>query len=224
MTFSRRSNAIFSLAGAAVMLIAFASAWTQAAQGMPQNFVVHNTPKSVASIKFDDEAGHARSLADFKGKVVVLNIWATWCVPCRREMPTLDRLQAALAGPDFEVIPVSIDRGGIDTIRKFYADIAVHRLGMYADTSGNVLHEGGALGLPTTLIINRSGQEVARIVGPAEWDSTEIMQFLRPIIAQPTETISSIAQTDQAHIANTDQGMPGALQRGLQWLKALFGK
>ena len=223
MTFSRRSNAILSLTCAAVMLIALTAADVHAAQ-LPQNFVMHNPPKAVASIRFEDETGQARSLSDFGGKVVVLNIWATWCVPCRREMPTLDRLQAALGGPDFEVVPVSIDRGGIDTIRKFYADISVRSLGMYADTSGDVLREVGALGLPTTLIINSGGQEVARIVGPAEWDSTEIMQFLRPIIAQRIETISGIAQTDQAHIANGHQDAPGALQRGLQWLKALFGR
>ena len=223
MTFSRRSTAILPLAYAAVMLIALLSAHVRAAQ-LPPNFVVHNPPVPVASIKFEDEAGHAQSLADFSGKVVVLNVWATWCVPCRREMPTLDRLQAALGGPDFEVVPVSIDRGGIDTIRKFYADISVRSLGMYADTSGDALRAVGALGLPTTLIINRRGQEVARIVGPAEWDSTEIMEFLRSIIAQRIETNSNIIQIDQAHIANTHQDEPGALQRGLQWLKTLFGK
>jgi thiol-disulfide isomerase/thioredoxin len=135
---------------ATLAFITITSAHAGTAQDAPSNLVVHKAPKTIASIKFEDEKGQARSLADFKGEVVVFNIWATWCLPCRREMPTLDRLQAALAGPDFEVVPVSIDRGGIDAIRKFYADTGVWNLAMYVDTSGQVLRELGAIGLPTT--------------------------------------------------------------------------
>jgi thiol-disulfide isomerase/thioredoxin len=202
MTLRTRSSWILFVVCVAALPLAVASAQIGAAQESPRNLVIHNAPKPVAPIKFEDEGGQTRSLADFNGKVVVLNIWATWCVPCRREMPTLDRLQAALGGPEFEVIPVSIDRGGIDTIRKFYADIAVHNLAMYVDTSGQALREIGAIGLPTTLIVNRDGEEVGRIVGPAEWDSAEIMQFLRLIIAkQRTTPLTASSQTDPAHVA-----------------------
>jgi thiol-disulfide isomerase/thioredoxin len=224
MTHGARSNWMLSVACAAALLIAMAGPRIEAAQELPQNLVVHNAPKSVAPIEFEDKGGQARSLGDFRGKVVVLNIWATWCVPCRREMPALDRLQAALGGPDFEVVPVSIDRGGIGAIRKFYADIAIHNLAMYVDTSGQVLREIGAPGLPTTLILNRQGQEVGRILGAAEWDSAAIMQFLRPIIAQRGDTANSSGRTDDVHIAQTNQGAPSALQRAFQWVKALFGK
>src|SRR5262249_36739879 len=169
------------------------------------------------------EQGRTRSLADFKDKVIVLNIWATWCVPCRREMPTLDRLQATLGGPDFNVAPVSIDRGGIDAIRKFYAETAVQKLAVYADRSGRVLREVGAIGLPTTLIIDRDGQEVGRITGPAEWDSAEIIQFIQPLISEPRET-SSIAAERVPRMAETDRNASGPLQRGLGWLRTLFSR
>lgn len=223
MTLGTRANSTLSTACAVALLIAMAAAQVRAAQEVPDNFVMPSGPKPIASIKFEDQAGRAHSLADFKGKVVVLNIWATWCVPCRREMPTLDRLQAALGSSDFEVIPVSIDRGGIDTVRKFYADIAIHDLAKYADTSGQVLRAIGAIGLPTTLVVNRDGQEVGRIVGPAEWDSAEVIQFLRSIIARH-DVADSSDQAENSHVAEKDRDARGAMQRGLQWLKTLFVK
>ena len=83
-------------------------------------FVMSDALKPVPELNFIDGEGHARTLADFKGKVVLLNIWATWCGPCRKEMPTLDRLQVALGGVDFEVVPLSIDRKGMEVVNKFY--------------------------------------------------------------------------------------------------------
>lgn len=203
---------------AATLLSALINMQTGTAQELPNNFVVHNSPRPLANIQFEGVSGQDRSLADFKGKVVVLNVWATWCVPCRKEMPTLDRLQASLGGPDFQVVPLSIDRGGFDAIRKFYAEISVQELGMYVDRPGRVLRDLGAVGLPTTLIVNRSAEEVARIVGPAEWDSAEVVQFLRPIIAG----VQAGTQTDRLREPKPEA--PGTLQRGLGWLKAYFGK
>ena len=121
------------------------------AQEPPKNFTFVDKPVPVAEITFDDAEGQARKLADFKGKVLFVNVWATWCGPCRTEMPALDRLQARLGGSDFEVISVSIDRGGTETIRKFYSEIGVRNLAMYIDPSGQVLRQTRALGLPTTL-------------------------------------------------------------------------
>jgi thiol-disulfide isomerase/thioredoxin len=100
-----------------------------AAAGPPQNFVLREEPAAAPEIRFADGDGKPGSLADFRGKVVLLNIWATWCLPCRKEMPTLDRLQAQFGRPDFEVVAVSIDREGAEAVRKFFADIGVtHRL------------------------------------------------------------------------------------------------
>jgi thiol-disulfide isomerase/thioredoxin len=159
--------------------IFLATAWQlAAAQALPKNFALHDRPKAVAAITFNDVQGRSRSLADFKGKVFLLNIWATWCLPCRREMSALDRLQTALGGPDFEVVPLSIDHRGIETVRKFYAEIGIRNLAMYIDVSGKAVREVGAVGLPITLLVDRTGYEIGRIVGPAEWDAPEVAQFL----------------------------------------------
>jgi thiol-disulfide isomerase/thioredoxin len=218
---SVRSTSGRAAAYVAALLFALTKAQIADAQNLPNNFVVHDSPRPLTNLQFEDGGGQARSLADFKGKVVVLNIWATWCVPCRQEMPALDRLQTALGGPGFQVVPVSIDRGGVDAIRKFYAEIAVQHLGAYVDKSGQILREIGAIGLPATLVIERSGKEVARIVGPAEWDSAGIVQFIRPLVEQQADSKAD-AQTDQARIAEAGRDTPGALQRGLAWLKAFF--
>lgn len=218
-----RSRSILAAAASALLLAAVASVRIEVAEDRPGNLVVHSSPRQLTALQFEDEQGQTRSLADLKDKVIVLNIWATWCVPCRREMPALDRLEAQLGGPDFQVVPVSIDRGGIDTIRKFYAETAVQKLPLYVDRSGQVLRAVGAIGLPTTLVINRDGQEVARITGPAEWDSAEIVQFLRPLIAEPRET-NSIAGKRESLVAETGKSASGPLQRGLGWLRALFSR
>jgi len=170
-----------SMAAAVVML---ATSQFAAGQEPPKNFVMHDAPKPVAAIKFDDAQGQSRNLADFKGKVVLLNIWATWCGPCRNEMPALDRLQAGLGGSDFEVVALSIDRGGMDAVRKFFADIGIGTLAMYLDSSGQALRTLSALGLPTTLLIDREGREIGRLIGPAEWDSPEMVEFVRCVVAR----------------------------------------
>ncbi len=193
------------------------------AQEAPKNFAIHDEARPVATIKFDDGRGQSRSLADFKGKVVLLNIWATWCVPCRKEMPALDRLQATLGGPDFEVVPISIDRGGIGTVGKFYAEIGLQNLAMYIDSSGQALQAFRAVGLPTTLLIDRGGHEVGRIVGPAAWDAPEIVEFLRSIMLKRDDAIGGFAQKVRDPAPQNDDA-PGGLLRGFQWLKALFIK
>jgi thiol-disulfide isomerase/thioredoxin len=163
-------------------LVAAAST-ADAAQETSKKFIMHSTPKPVAGIQFEDNKGQSRSLADFRGKIVLLNIWATWCVPCRKEMPALDRLQTTLGGDDFEVVPLSIDRGGMDGVRKFYAEVGIQKLGMYRDNSGGATRELGAVGIPTTLLIDREDREIGRLIGPTEWDSPEMIEFIRCVIA-----------------------------------------
>jgi len=180
------------------------------AQELLKNFVMHEAPKPTAAISFQDGERQKRSLADFNGKVVVLNIWATWCVPCREEMPALDRLQAALGGPEFAVVPLSIDRG-IEKIAKFYAEVGIRSLPIYVDVEAKSVRELGAVGVPTTLILDRAGHEVGRVVGPAGWDAAEVIEFLKPIIAKEPAPI------EQA-------GSAGLLARSWQWLKTLVAK
>lgn len=170
-----------------------AAAPTAGAQQPPKNFVLYATPKPVAAIAFADEKGNARSLADFRGKTVLLNIWATWCVPCRKEMPSLDRLQAALGGADFEVVPLSIDRAGLGIVRKFYAEVGLRNLAIYLDSTRTVTRELGTMGIPATLLIDREGREIGRLIGPAEWDAPQIVQFLKQAAARKTGTTGSEA-------------------------------
>ena len=155
----------------------------------PPHFAMYDSPKPLPELVFTDDTGAARTLAEFKGKVVLLNVWATWCGPCRKEMPTLDRLQAALGGPDFEVVPLSIDRKGMAAINKFYAEIGIQHLSRYVTSAANDAFEKLAVfGLPATLLIDRQGRELGRLEGPAEWDSPDMVTFLKSVIAKQKET------------------------------------
>jgi thiol-disulfide isomerase/thioredoxin len=161
-----------------------AASWTMgaAAQEASKQFIMHSTPKPVAEIQFEDDNGQTRSLADFHGEFVLLNIWATWCIPCRKEMPALDRLATTLGSDDFEVVPLSIDRD-MDVVRKFYLEVGIQKLGRYRDNSGRATRALGAVGIPTTLLIDRDGREIGRLIGPAEWDSSEMIEFIRCAIS-----------------------------------------
>lgn len=153
-------------------------------------FSIHEEPKRIPELRFVNGEGQEMSLEDFQGKTVLLNIWATWCVPCRKEMPALDRLQANLGGPDFEVVPLSIDRAGLPAVEAFYQELDLESLGIYVDQSASAAYELGAVGLPTTLLVNPEGQELGRLVGPAEWDSPEMVALLRQQLAA-TETANA---------------------------------
>lgn len=161
-----------------------AASWTMgaSAQEPSKKFIMHLAAKPVAEIQFEDDIGKSRRLADFHGKFVLLNIWATWCIPCRKEMPALDLLAATLGSDDLEVLPLSIDRG-MDAVRKFYSELGVQKLGKYRDSSGGAARKLGAVGIPTTLLIDREGREIGRLIGPAEWDSPEMLQFFGCLIS-----------------------------------------
>jgi thiol-disulfide isomerase/thioredoxin len=131
------------------------------------------------------------SLADFRGKQVLLNIWATWCGPCREEMPTLDRLQTRLGGPDFQVVALSIDRDGIDVVRDFYAELDLRALRIYVDTSTMAPINLNVLGVPTTLLLDRNGREIGRYTGPAEWDSEAVVSVIRERLGAGSATAST---------------------------------
>lgn len=142
-------------------------------------------PKPLPELQFQDGTGRARSLADFRGKVVLLNIWATWCTPCREEMPALDRLQTRLGGTEFEVVALSIDQQGAQAVRKFYDEVGVKALALYIDPSAQAGFKLATIGLPTTIIVDRAGREVGRRVGPAEWDAPKLVDELRGMIDAP---------------------------------------
>jgi len=148
-----------------------------------QTLRLHNKPKSLSEVKFQDGEGQQLTLADFRGKVVLLNVWATWCAPCRHEMPTLDRLQGQLGGKEFEVLALSIDQAGSHVVRKFFNEISVRHLSLYIDPSAKAARSLKAIGLPVTLLLNREGLEIGRLVGPAEWDTPEMVSLFESVIA-----------------------------------------
>lgn len=131
------------------------------------------------AITFTDGKGRSLTLADFRGKVVVLNLWATWCTPCVAEMPMLDRLQQELGDEGAVVLALSIDRGGSKAVQEFYDRTGVRHLDIYVDPSMRATSDIRAAGLPTTLLIDPEGTELGRVIGPMEWDSPEAIELVR---------------------------------------------
>jgi thiol-disulfide isomerase/thioredoxin len=127
---------------------------------------------------FADVAGHALSLADFRGKYVLLNLWATWCGPCVAEMPSLDRLQATLGGADFIVLPVSVDRGGVPSVTDFYDRHRIQHLGVYVDPSNHIAERLSVSGLPTSFLVGPDGRAVGALVGATDWDTPEAIALI----------------------------------------------
>ena len=142
------------------------------ATGEVAAFTAHAEPEALPAVTFKDADGNDHNLADWRGKVVLLNLWATWCAPCRHEMPALDALKSELGGKDFDVVALATDRGGFDKPRKFWTDTGIRALGLYLDT-GDATHVLGVIGMPTTLLVGRDGREIGRLIGPAEWASPE---------------------------------------------------
>lgn len=150
--------------------------------GQVANFTLNREAKPTARAAFTDADGGAASLADFRGKVVLVNVWATWCAPCVREMPTLDRLEAALGGEDFAVVAISVDRQGLSAVARFYDTHGIADLPPFVDPSYAVPRALGVVGLPTTLLLDRAGHEIGRLVGGAEWDSPEAIALIRHFV------------------------------------------
>jgi thiol-disulfide isomerase/thioredoxin len=148
-------------------------------QGEMATFVFRKAPEALPAVAFTDGTGAGRTLADFKGKVVLLNLWATWCIPCLKEMPGLDRLQKELGSDKFEVVALSVDRKGPEASRKFLDQIKVEHLKLYADATAKAGSALKVLGMPTTLLLNAKGEEIGRLIGPAEWDSADAKKLIQ---------------------------------------------
>jgi thiol-disulfide isomerase/thioredoxin len=145
--------------------------------------VLKAPPAELPAFTITGADGEAKSLADFSGKIVLLNIWATWCVPCREEMPALDALETRLGGTDFQVVAVNIDKGGPDKAAAFLTETGASHLALYTDPSGKLFATLKTVGMPTTLIIDRRGKELARLVGPADWASPQALKVIEAAIA-----------------------------------------
>lgn len=153
------------------------------ARGEVAAFVVERAPVAAPELTFRDGEGRERRLSDFRGRMVLLNLWATWCAPCRHEMPALDRLQAEMGGPAFEVVAVSIDLGTDEKPRDFYRETGIRRLAFYHDPSGRIFQTlrtvGRAVGMPTTVLIDADGCIRGHLAGPAEWASPDALALVR---------------------------------------------
>lgn len=152
------------------------------ALGLP-TFVYKKTPEPLADVSFVDGSGADRALSQFRGKTILLNLWATWCAPCREEMPSLERLQTELGSDAFEVVALAVDRTGPKAAKRFLDEIGVKALQLYVDQttrSGSALK---AIGMPTTILIDPQGREIGRLPGPAEWDSADAKALIRAALA-----------------------------------------
>ena len=145
-------------------------------------FVWHSEPRDMPLTVFKDKNDADRTLKDFAGKVLVVNFWATWCAPCVKEMPTLDRLQAKLGGPSLQVLTISQDREGARVAGPFKDKNNWPNLDLYVEPSNRFARDASLVGLPTSLIIDKNGKEVARVEGEVEWDSPEVEKMLRPLM------------------------------------------
>ena len=144
---------------------------------------VAKTPLKLPNLAFEDAAGKPLTLEHWRGRTVLLNLWATWCVPCRKEMPALDTLEQRLGGPGFEVVAVNIDTREVDKPKAWLKEVGVQKLAYYADPAARTFQDlkaiGRAFGMPTTLLIDPQGCEIGTIAGPAEWASEDAIRLIR---------------------------------------------
>jgi thiol-disulfide isomerase/thioredoxin len=152
------------------------------ARGEVAAVAVATAPRRLPELAFRDAAGRERSLADWRGRTVLFNLWATWCVPCRKEMPALDALQARVGGPTFEVVAVNIDTRDPDKPKAWLGEVGIKNLAYYADPQAKVFQDlkgaGKAFGMPTTLLIDPAGCALATLAGPAEWASEDAVRLV----------------------------------------------
>jgi thiol-disulfide isomerase/thioredoxin len=152
------------------------------ARGEVAALTMATAPLKLPDLAFDDADGKPKKLSDWQGKTVLINLWATWCVPCRKEMPSLEGLQTKLQGPNFEVVAINIDTRDPDKPRKFLEDAKLTRLGYFNDQKAKVFQDlkaiGRALGMPTSVLVDGQGCEIATIAGPAEWSSDDAVKLI----------------------------------------------
>ncbi|MBS7696011.1 MULTISPECIES: TlpA disulfide reductase family protein [unclassified Chelatococcus] len=167
---------------------ALAARLDELARGEVAAVQVEKRPKPIPALAFKDQDGKAVTMADFAGRTVLVNLWATWCVPCRKEMPALDQLQAKLGGDDFQVVAINIDTRNLDKPKAWLTENGIHKLGYYADPEAKVfqaLKEAGkAFGMPTTVVVDRNGCMLASLAGPAEWASDDAVALIKAAMAR----------------------------------------
>ena len=154
--------------------------------GTVAHFSLSNPRLLAPDAVVSDPDGKSLPLASFRSRVVLVNFWATWCIPCLKEMPTLDGLEKTLGGPDFTIAAVSIDRGGATTAAPWFEQNGIKNLTLYLDPESRAAFAFGANELPASVLIDRKGRVVGRMIGPAEWDAPEAQALIRAVMAEPS--------------------------------------
>lgn len=154
------------------------------ATGALAAFLVKLERKPVPDIAFQDGSGGAVKLSQWRGRVVLVNLWATWCAPCRKEMPDLAKLQQAMGSKDFEVVAISVDRKGVEASSAFLKDNGADALKLYVEPTAAILNDLQAIGLPATVLVDREGNEIGRLLGPADWSSPEAQALITAALAE----------------------------------------
>jgi len=156
------------------------------AQGEVAALTMATTPLRLPDLAFEDAGGKPRKLSDWRGRTVLVNLWATWCVPCRKEMPALEGLQTRLGGPDFEVVAVNIDTRDLQKPKNFLKEAHLTRLSYFSDQKAKVFQVlkeiGRALGMPTSVLVDGQGCEIGTIAGPAQWDSDDAVKLIEAAV------------------------------------------
>jgi len=156
------------------------------AHGEVAALTMATAPLRLPDLVFEDAEGNSKKLSDWRGRTVLVNLWATWCVPCRKEMPALESLQTRLGGPNFEVVAVNIDTRDPEKPKNFLKQANLTRLAYFSDEKAKVFQDlkagGRALGMPTSVLVDGQGCEIATIAGPAEWNSDDAIQLIRAAI------------------------------------------
>ncbi len=147
-------------------------------------FLIHKEAKALPDFTFEDRFGEKKTLKDFEGKLVLLNLWATWCAPCREEMPSLNNLKKLFGGQEFDVLAISMDRQGLNKPKKFFEEHKLNELALYIDPTAKLMFKLKALGLPATLLIDKEGREIGRLPGPAQWDSDQAINLIRRFLKE----------------------------------------
>lgn len=151
--------------------------------GSMAGFHLRKRKTPVRDFSFQNKAGQTLKISEFRGKLVILNIWATWCLPCRKEMPSLNNLQKIFEGKNLNILAISQDKAGIRLIEKFYSEMKITNLKIFIDSRGKSQRLAGVFVLPTTLIIDPDGFEVGRLIGGAIWDSKESIRLINSLLA-----------------------------------------
>ena len=157
---------------------------TPLVSGDMKKLAIHDAPKATSNAAFDlaDNAGRA-TLEDYRGKYVLVNFWATWCAPCRTEMPHLSKLQSDLGGEDFEVLTIATGRNSPEGIKKFFADTGISNLPRHQDPKQALASQMGIFGLPITVLLDPEGREIARLRGDADWASDSAVAIIKALVA-----------------------------------------